>query len=161
MFIAAVGATAGAASAAELAVGTGLLPVDDRLGSGKPQEHDRLLGLQKGDRIDRWTVTRLEERCLGIAVLLRMDSGLELQVDVLARDASGRSPVPLAATESYALYLSNRGDGATPTEEEQGLAALALASAIRAGEAVEPVRLATFAERAASHPSGSYVSLRA
>jgi hypothetical protein len=165
VFIAAVGATAGAASAAELA-GSGLSTTlfDERLGSGPPLEHEELLGLRKGDRIDRWTVSRLEERCNAVAVMLRMDVGMELQVDVLARDPSGRSPQPIAETASYALYLSNRGDGATPTDNEQGLAAMALARAIDAAASLSgsaPLRLATFAERTSAHPSGPYDTQRA
>lgn len=96
--------------------------------------------------------------------MLRMDIGMELQVDVLARDPSGLSPAPIAETASYALYLSNRGDGATPTDNEQGLAAMALARAIDASAPLsgsEPLRLATFAERSASHPSGPYDTQRA
>jgi len=113
--------------------------------------------LNEGARIGRWTVKRVYGVHLGaIPVVLQPDAGEAFQVDLLRRDADG--PAGVGNTPSLSLYVANRGDGAAPTTEENGLGAMTLANALaereRAGAQVPS--LMTMRERLASYPDGIY-----
>ncbi len=90
-----------------------------------------------------------------LPVVMRTPDGERFQVDVLRRDPRGPSGV--AETTHFALFIANRGDGATPTDEAQAHAARALAAwiAAREGEA-SPLELLSFRERHRAHPEGVF-----
>ena len=115
------------------------------------------LGLEPGARLDRWTVVAARGPHLGaIAVVLATEDGSRFQVDVLRRSETANGPI--ASTRSVEVYLSNRGDGRTPTAEEQGLGAMALAAHLAARESAgaRTPELLTRDERRERHPVGAY-----
>lgn len=119
--------------------------------------------VRAGARIDRWSVEAVHPVRMGaVPIVLRTASGARFQVDVLRRDDATRG---VAQTETLSLFLANRGDGSTATDEEQGLGAMALAEAIARSEArgARMPALLTMRERRAQHPLGGYsvLSLRA
>ncbi|MEM6293855.1 MAG: hypothetical protein AAGA54_21445 [Myxococcota bacterium] len=91
-----------------------------------------------------------------LPVILETSTGTRFQVDVLARDPEG--PAGVADTDHFSVYVSNQGSGASPTDEGQGLGAMALASALSTFEqSGEPLpSLMTMRERAEQHPRGSF-----
>jgi len=105
---------------------------------------------------DRWVVEQVHGvRAGAIPVLLRTQDGTRYAVEVMRRaDGSGA----IDGTERVEVFLSNRADGSTPTPEEQGLGAMALAAALRSREAdgALPPALHTHAERQADHPHGLF-----
>lgn len=102
-----------------------------------PFEERRLLApLVPGARLLSWEIVAIEPLAQGaVRVALRGESDATFSVEVLARDASPLAPKPPAQTDKFALYVSNGGDGRTPTAEEQGLAAMALAQIVATNEA--------------------------
>jgi len=90
-----------------------------------------------------------------VPVVMRTPGGERFQVDVMRRDPRGPSGV--AETAHFALFIANRGDGATRTDEAQAHAARALAGwiAAREGEA-SPLELLSFRERHRAHPEGVF-----
>ncbi len=113
--------------------------------------------IRAGARLDRWVVESVHPIRFGaVPVVLRAAGGARFQVDVLRRDGAGPSGV--ACTASLSLFVSNRGDGATATDEEQGLGAMALAAALAEREAAgaRVPALSTHSERRQRHPLGSY-----
>lgn len=88
-----------------------------------------------------------------LPVVLESKEGNRFQVDVLARDTDG--PQGVGNTEHYSVYVSNRGNGGTSTDETQGLAAMALARVLEAEGASLP-SLLTMRGREASHPNGTF-----
>lgn len=70
-----------------------------------------------------------------IAVVLRTPAGERFHVDVLRRDRGDHEPAGVAESGHFALFLANRGDGATSTAEEEGQGARLLARALRRREA--------------------------
>lgn len=117
-----------------------------------------LEGLGAGAKVGRWTIVQVHALRHGaVPVVLQPEGGERYQVDVLKADVDG--PQAVAATDVFALFVSNRGAGNTPTDEHQGLGAMALARHLES-EAIEaPSGLLTFAERAAKHPDGSFAVL--
>lgn len=116
-----------------------------------------LLGdIAPGSRLDRWSVVAVYDVVLGaIPVVLATADGTRFQVDVVRRDPA----VPgLADTRHLSVLLSNHGDGAAPTVEEQGLGAMALAAALAAREESAPAvaGLLTRDERQQRFPRGVY-----
>jgi hypothetical protein len=110
-----------------------------------------------GRSLGAWSIEKVYGVHLGaIPVVLLAASGHHFQIDVLRRDADG--PLGVGNTPSLSLFLANRGDGARPTDEDQGLGAMALAdwlsSRERAGAQVPA--LLTMRERQARFPQGSY-----
>jgi len=103
----------------------------------------------------RWTIVSIHELRHGaIPVVLADARGRRFQVDVLKRDAADSA---VAVAGGVALYLSNRGDGATGTLEEHGLGVMALATALRMQDrAPTPKGLTTFATRRTRHPLGAF-----
>jgi len=88
-----------------------------------------------------------------LPVVLETKSGARFQVDVLARDPEG--PQGVGNTEHYSVYVSNRGDGGTSTDEAQGLGAMAVARVLEANDDGLP-SLMTLRAREAEHPGGSF-----
>jgi len=90
-----------------------------------------------------------------VPVVMRTPEGERFQVDVLRRDPRG--PTGVAETAHYALFIANRGDGATRTDEAQAHAARALAGWIAAREGGESsLELLSFRERHRAHPEGVF-----
>ncbi|MCH9683565.1 MAG: hypothetical protein K0V04_19155 [Deltaproteobacteria bacterium] len=92
-----------------------------------------------------------------VAVVLATATGQRYQVDVLARDPEG--PAGVANTESLSLFVINSkvtavDDGLRPTDEDQGLGAMALAQALSSEPA--PAGLLTLQERRRQHPTGAF-----
>jgi hypothetical protein len=107
---------------------------------------------------DRWRVVAIFGVTDGaIPVILAGADGARFQVDVLARDDAGPSPV--AVTRSLGLFLSNGGDGALASRENHGLGARALAAALARNEAAGarvPPSLLTLRARLARVPLGAF-----
>lgn len=88
-----------------------------------------------------------------LPVVLEAPGGERFQVDVLARDPAG--PQGVGNTEHYSVYVSNRGDGETSTNEAQGLGAMALARVLE-GEAHQIPPLQTLRSREAKHAGEAF-----
>lgn len=105
--------------------------------------------LGPGSALGRWRIDALLEANGGAASVLALDAtGVRFQLDVCARDPSPLAPRGPASTEHYEIFLANQGDGATGTQEDHGLCAMALAEVIRTNEAhVDRSGFRTLAER--------------
>ena len=88
-----------------------------------------------------------------LPVVLETHAGNRYQVDVLARDPSG--PQGVGNTEHFRVYVSNRGDGGTSTDETEGLGAMAVARVLEASDSELPP-LMTLRERETEHPKGTF-----
>ncbi|MGH1345334.1 MAG: hypothetical protein ACRBN8_27475 [Nannocystales bacterium] len=88
-----------------------------------------------------------------LPVVLETHAGERYQVDVLARDPGG--PQGVGNTEHFSVYVSNRGDGGTSTDETEGLGAMALARVLEASENDLP-SLLTLRARETEHPDGTF-----
>lgn len=168
----AAGVAAGAAATAKAttarALGLGVAPSsqDGRQDADAAQavrpdpEVARLFGdIRAGSRLDRWTVEAIHPVHLGaVPVVLRTADGARFQVDVLRRDPDPGARLGVANTASLSVFVANRGDGSTATDEEQGLGAMALGDALAGREAAgAPIpALLTHRERRARHPVGEY-----
>jgi hypothetical protein len=102
---------------------------------------------------------RVERVCgvyLGaIPVVMSTATGLRFQVDVLRRDDGG--PRGIANTDRLSLFLANRGGGSQQTDEQQGLAIIALRDALSAREnSAEVQNLLTFDERRRAFREGVF-----
>jgi hypothetical protein len=172
-FVTAVGVVAGVAATAACTrtiverSGEAEVPDERESAAAAPQpdpEVAQFFGeLRGGTPIDRWTVDAVHPTRMGaVPVVLRTAEGARFQVDVLRRDRSPGAPQGVANTETLSLFLSNRGDGSTATDEEQGLGAMALAAALARREAqARPPELLTMRERREQHPLGGYSVLSA
>ncbi len=110
-------------------------------------------GLAVGDVVGDVTVIAIHAPHLGaVPIVLRTTDGVTFQVDVLARDPNG--PKGVAETQALALFVSNRGDGSTATDETQGLAVMAIAA--RLDDAPRTADLLTLRERTERYPNGSF-----
>ena len=98
-----------------------------------------------------------------VPVVMRTPAGDRFQVDILRRDPRG--PGGVATTAQFDLFIANRGDGATPTDEAQAHAVRGLAAWIaerlggREADAVAELdagALLTFRERQKAHPEGVF-----
>ena len=115
--------------------------------------------LRVGDRVGRWTLVAIHAERLGaVPIVLQSPGGGRFQVDVLRRDGRPARRQGVSATAGLSLYLSNRGDGQTVTDEEQGLGAMALAARLRDLEAngIAFPQLLSHEERRERHPLGAY-----
>jgi hypothetical protein len=117
---------------------------------------DTLLSpLQPGSMLGPWTVLKIGSRQHGaIEVELQANAGSPFVLEILALD---RSPGALTApgqTKYLAVHVRNQGDGSSPTDESQGISAMALAQVIAANESAESAEgLLTLAERLDKHAS--------
>jgi hypothetical protein len=91
-------------------------------------------GLSSGSQVGPWVVEQVRPLARGGRVLL-LRGGAEdrFEVEVLLRDHGG--PTPPGQSEHFAVFVRNSGNGATTTVEDHGLAAMQLASHLRAHEA--------------------------
>ncbi len=93
----------------------------------------------------------------GFPVVLSNRRGDCFAVEILRRGEDG--PPPVATAGPLAFYLVNRGDGGSPTDETNGLGAMALASALEArlrDGAPVPPGLLTQRRRLAWEPDGAF-----
>ena len=98
---------------------------------------------------------RVEKAALhlgAVAVQMRAPEGGSYQIDILRKGAQAG----LRDTRRYSLFLANRGDGSTATDESRGLALIALAAWLDESDPKLPALL-TFEERRAAHPGGLFL----
>lgn len=128
---------------------------------GETDSHELQQLLPEGQRFGRWRVVSVLPIKLGaVPVLLESHRGERFQVDILRRDRSARARRGLAETREYSLFLLNRGQGDTPTQEDHGLAVLWLAALLRPRErSVATVALLTQRERTQRFPRGKFNAL--
>lgn len=134
-------------------------PSDDSLRAAAAEaEISELMGeIRPGTSLARCRVISAAKHASGaVAVVMTTPAGRRFQLDVLRDDGSLRGQVGRAP--GLAVYVSNGGDGATPTDEEQGLAAMALGRALakRIAEGARVPALHTLGERAERFPGGSF-----
>lgn len=104
-------------------------------------------GIAAGTSVGHGTVEAVLARVAGaVPVVMRTPAGTRFQVDVLRRDPDG--PAAVAETERLALYVANKGDGRTPTDEAQAHAARSLAKWL-AERAADDAELVSWRVRAA------------
>lgn len=88
--------------------------------------------LQAGSKLGRWVVQAILPLSQGVVSVVLSDSvGQPFQLDVVARS---EAPIAPGVSEFFEVLLVNQGNGRTATEEERGLAAMALAEVIRSNE---------------------------
>jgi hypothetical protein len=104
------------------------------------------------------TVEHVYDVHLGaIAIVAMSATGARFQIDVLAAD---RGDGAVGRTEAVSLFVRGRPGAATP--EDQGLAAMAIASVLRGREAAgakPPPGLLALRERLRRHPGGHFDAL--
>ncbi len=89
---------------------------------------------------------------LGAVVILMHDpQGTPYQIDVLAKSTTRG----VRDTARYSLFLANRGNGQSPTDEGRGVALMGLADWLDQQDPPLP-ELATFEARAEAHPNGAF-----
>ena len=120
-----VGATVGAVAAASAA------STAKAAGVRKPRESQRarvevLLGpALAGGALHGWEITSAGSVRFGAVPLeMRTPEGVHFNVELLRRDPTG--PQAIGETEHFAIFVINRGDGATATDEAQGRGVMAL-----------------------------------
>ena len=92
--------------------------------------------LRAGARLGSCTVVSIHDPVEGaIPVVLTTASGQTFQLDVLRRARDDDAVPSVATTSSFEVSVCNGGDGAHATDEEQGLAAVALAELLVRREA--------------------------
>ena len=102
-----------------------------------------------GSRFGRWTIAEVAPLKHGaITIKARTDHGETFTLEILARDPGALAQKPPATTARHAIFLPNGGNGWSPTHEEHGLAAMALAQVIAKNEDAAPLAgLLTHAQR--------------
>ena len=100
-------------------------------GEGKPGSSDEapslLETLRTGTRVGPWQVSRVELFAGAVALELAGTLG-KVRLELVARDDHPSAAAPVAASRTTAIFVCNGGSGKTPTDEDQGLAALTLAA---------------------------------
>lgn len=97
---------------------------------------DLVAPLGPGEKIARWKVEAIRPLAEGaVTVVVAGEDQRSFQLEILARDPSPIAPRAPGETSRFAIYVRNGGDGFVPTDEEQGLAAMALAEIVRRNEA--------------------------
>jgi hypothetical protein len=88
-------------------------------------------------------------------ITLANETGDTFVVDVCSHDAGPAALTGPAHTNRLDLFLINEGGGSSPTHEPHGLAAMALAEALKPFEAqLADVSLLTMRERLSQHGTG-------
>ena len=110
--------------------------------------------LVAGSQLGAWRVERGSEvRHGAVTIALRDAHGEEFFLDVCHRDNGLGAPQPPARSERCEVFVANVGDGAKPTNEAHGQAAMALAEILRANEQRAGVAgLLTLRDRLARFP---------
>jgi hypothetical protein len=94
-----------------------------------------LAPLGPGDRIGTFTIDAIRPLAEGaVTVAVSSAGGRAFELEILARDASPLAPRAPGETGRFAIYVRNGGDGFAPTNEEQGLTAMALAAIVKRNE---------------------------
>ena len=111
--------------------------------------------LQAGAPFGRWTVVEahpVERGVLRVDVRPSNESADHVfSLEILARDPAPPSRPP-AEVGALAIFVCNGGDGWLPTVEEQGLAAMTLASLLEKHGQTGPIEgLLTHADRVVAH----------
>ena len=111
--------------------------------------------LVPGARFGRWTLDDVQPPLRGaMTVVAHGDDGEAFRLEILARDGGPLAAAPPAETDRFAIFVCNRGDGSTATAEEQGLAAMTLATFVRANEQrIDATAFLTHADRIAQYKS--------
>ncbi len=109
--------------------------------------------LREGAAFGRWSIARVHPVDRGgLRVDVRERDGKVFALEILARDPSPIVAQPPALTKDLAIYVCNGGDGALPTVEEQGLAAMTLAHLLETRGQGGPIAgLMTHADRLVAH----------
>ena len=118
--------------------------------------HALMAALPPGTALHTSTVAAVHPVNLGaVAVVMRRPDGSTFQLDVLGRAVRDGS---IAQSGRCSVFAVNGGTGRSATAEPDGLAAMALATALSAAEraGLPTPALMTHAERAQHHPLGSY-----
>ena len=112
-----------------------------------------LAPLAIGSQIGAWRIERFGGLHAGaVSVDLSDRRGERFHIDICLRDDSAGAAVPPARTDRCDLFVANEGAGSDPTDEEFGLAAMALAELVRAHEhRMDLGGLLTLRERLAHH----------
>ncbi len=120
-------------------------------------EASELLGaLRRGSHLGASRVIEVGPvRHGSIALSMASSGGRPFQLDVLRDDGRGGA---VGRAPGLAIYVSNEGDGGTPTDEEQGLAAMALARLLRrrVREGARVPAMLTLVEREQRFPRGLF-----
>lgn len=104
--------------------------------AGAASAYPLIAPLVAGSTLARWQVLAVRPSEDGALILIASaESGSAFQLDVCRADRSLGAPQAPGRSEHFDVFVSNLGDGSTPTREEQGLCAMALAEVIRANEA--------------------------
>lgn len=118
-----------------------------------------LAGLEPGQVIEgHWRVESVfAVRAGAVPVILSTTHGERFAVEIFRADPSSGA-APLGEAPGLALYLVNRGDGSTGTDEAAGLGVRALGRALAARRAGEeaPASLTSLGERQRRHPGGIF-----
>lgn len=124
-------------------------------------QHDLRRLLPVGLRFGRWRIVAVHPVKLGaVPVVVECRDGTRFQVDIVRRDAGLLGRHGVAETRHYALFLSNVGDGHTPTPEELGQGIIWLAALLRPYEhRGNPGGLMTLRERHRRFPRGRFDAL--
>lgn len=114
--------------------------------------------LMEGERVGSCRIESIyAARGGAIPVVLSTSNGRRFAVEIFAADPLG--PQPLASAAPLALFLVNRGDGASPTPEDVGSGVLALGRALARrieDGAPAPGGLVSYAERHRRAPTGVF-----
>lgn len=113
-----------------------------------------LAPLAAGSRLASWRVERVSDLRHGaITVALTDLSGETFYLDICQRDDAPGAAVPPGRSDRCDVFVANLGDGAAPTVEDHGLAAMAVAEVLRANEhQVRIDGLLTLRQRLAQFP---------
>lgn len=108
-------------------------------------------GLSSGSIVAGSTIVGIGALVNGaVGIALHDRTGARFGVEVCARDAA--APRGPGETQHLSLYVVNEGDGAMPTNEEHGLAAMAIADVVRRNEpGADLTGFLTLDERLARH----------
>lgn len=111
--------------------------------------HPLLAPLNVGSRLGPWTVRRVDaSEGEVLAVLFDDAQGATFQLDVCRRDDSAPAARAPGQSRHFSVFVANEGDGFTPTHEDHGLCAMALAEVISGNEVrVSPHTFSTLSQR--------------
>lgn len=117
--------------------------------------------LRVGSELGSWRLHSMTDvRTGAITVSLSDEKGQTYPIDLCLRDDAPGAAVPPARTTFFDVFAANGGKGDTPTLEQHGLAAMALAEVIRSNEhhvtvggvMTQQDRIRTFGDRVVSGP---------
>lgn len=93
-----------------------------------------------GSRVRQCRLVRITPPDRG-AVTVKLDkpNGDGFSVRICRRDCAPSAPAPIARSALYDFFLPNGGKGQKPTDEQEGLAAMAIAAMAQRNEANRPV----------------------